>query len=403
MYFLPKFLSKIIKKDGFILISPDNQKFLIGNPIKDKPLEVKVSKNVSELKCIMHSERWIPEYIISKDITFNYGSLEDFLTICINNKGRGNINFFNDFISKAKSIYRRTFFFNSKARRRKNISFHYDIPSQVYKYMLGSSMNYSCAYFDKGGPEHQTLDDAQYAKMDFLRKKLRLSNKDSLLDIGCGNGSFILKCAEEYSIPMHGISLSEEQTKVAKENQKEKNLGNADITFEVKDFKDIKNKTYSKIISIGQFEHELKKNDGYYKYFKKIYDLLTEDGIAVVHYIGSNTKPKAENDFIQRYIFPNGRCPSFQEVIPAIERSGLILSDVDIWRKMYFFTLTEWHKNFMEKKKEITKLMGEKFVRIYRIYLWGCAQSFLNDLQVMQLTLTKKIDTVPITKKYLFN
>jgi len=401
MYFLSKFLSKLIKKDGFILISPDNQKFLIGNPIKDKPLEVKVSKNVSELKCIMHSERWIPEYIISKDITFNSGSLEDFLTICINNKGRGDINFFNNFISHTKSFYRRLMSFDTRKRNKKSVGFHYDIPSQVYKYMLGSSMMYSCAYFDKGGPEHQTLDEAQYAKIDFLKKKLRLTNSCNLLDIGFGNGTFILKVAEEYNIPMHGVSLSEEQTKVAKEKQKEKNLGNADITFEVKDFKDIKDKTYSKIISIGQFEHQDARN--YNEYFKKIYNLLKDNGIAVIHYIGSNTVPKPANDFIQRYIFPYGSCNPLSMVVPAIEKSGLILADVDIWRKHYFFTCLEWHKNFMNKKKEITKLMGEKFTTIYRIYLWGCSQAFLNDLQVYQLTLTKKIDTVPITKKYLFN
>ncbi len=401
MYFLPKFLSKVIKKDGFILISHQNQKFIIGNPKKNKPLEVNVSKNVSEIKCVMHSEKWIPEYIISKDITFSSGSLEDFLTILLNNKGRGNVNFFNNFISQTKSIYRRLMSFDSRKRNKESIGFHYDIPSQVYKYMLGESMMYSCAYWDKGGPEYQTLDDAQYEKINFLKKKLRLTDEDSLLDIGCGNGTFILKCAEEHNIPMHGVSLSEEQTKVAKEKQKEKNLGNADITFEVKDFKDIKDKTYSKIISIGQFEHQDSRN--YNKYFKKINSLLKENGIAVIHYIGSNTAPKPANEFIQRYIFPFGRCPSFSEVMPEIEKAGLILSDIDVWRKHYYYTLLEWHKNFMSKKVEITKLMGEKFTRIYRIYLWGCAQAFLNDLQVMQLTLTKKIDTAPITKKYLFN
>ena len=401
MYFLPKFLSKVIKNDGFILISHQNQKFIIGNPKKNKPLEVNVSKNVSEIKCVMHSEKWIPEYIISKDITFSSGSLEDFLTILLDNKGRGNVNFFNNFISQTKSIYRRLMSFDSRKRNKESIGFHYDIPSQVYKYMLGESMMYSCAYWDKGGPEYQTLDDAQYEKINFLKKKLRLTDEDSLLDIGCGNGTFILKCAEEHNIPMHGVSLSEEQTKVAKEKQKEKNLGNADITFEVKDFKDIKDKTYSKIISIGQFEHQDSRN--YNKYFKKINSLLKENGIAVIHYIGSNTAPKPANEFIQRYIFPFGRCPSFSEVMPEIEKAGLILSDIDVWRKHYYYTLLEWHKNFMSKKVEITKLMGEKFTRIYRIYLWGCAQAFLNDLQVMQLTLTKKIDTAPITKKYLFN
>ena len=403
MNILLKFFSKLIKKDGFIFVTPNKRKIIIGKPEKNIPLEVKFSKNVSQLKCVAHSDKWIPEYIISEDITFDKGSLEDFISICIKNKGRGNINFFNNFISKSISFYRKLFSLNTTKRNKKSVSFHYDIPSQVYKYMLGETMMYSCAYWDKGGPGMQTLDDAQYSKINFLKKKLRLTEKDTLLDIGFGNGTFILKCAEQYNIPMYGVSLSEEQTKVAKEAQIKKNLGNANIIFEVKDFKNINNKNFSKIISIGQFEHVSSQNDGYYKYFKKIYDLLTENGIAVIHYIGSNTAPKAENEFIQKYIFPNGKCPSLQEVIPAIERSGLILSDVDVWRKHYYYTLIEWHKNFMNRKDEITKLMGEKFQRIYRIYLWGCAQAFLQDLQVMQLTLAKKIDTVPLTKKYLFN
>tara|TARA_B100000446_G_scaffold120906_1_gene112845 strand:- start:136 stop:936 length:801 start_codon:yes stop_codon:yes gene_type:complete len=266
--------------------------------------------------------------------------------------------------------------------------------------MLGESMMYSCAYWDKGGPDKQTLTEAQNAKINFLKKKLLINERDKLLEVGFGNGTFLLNIAEEHNIPLHGVSLSEEQTKIAKKKQKEKNLDNANIIFEVKDFKDIKGKNlYSKLISIGQMEHSL----NYKSYFKKIYDLLTENGIAVIHYIGSNTVPRPQNDFIQKYIFPYGYCPSLSDVIPAIEKSGLLLADVDIWRKHYFYSLVEWHKNFMNKKEKITKLMGEKFTRIYRIYLWGCAQSFLNDLQVMQLTLTKKIDVVPITKKYLFN
>ena len=400
MYLLPKFLSKIIKHDGFILTSEkDSRKFLIGNPSKAKPLKIKLSKRASELKLLTYPEKWFPEYIISEDITFENGSIEDFITIVINNKGRKNISILNELISNAKSIYRRLLSFDSRSRNKKSIGFHYDIPSEVYKIMLGPSMTYSCAFWDKGGPDKQTLEEAQNAKINFLKKKLLINERDKLLEVGFGNGSFLLSIAEEHNIPLHGVSLSEEQTKVAKRKQKEKNLDNANIIFEVKDFKDIKDKKFTKICSIGQMEHSLNYKD----YFKKIYDLLTENGIAVIHYIGSNTIPRAENEFIQKYVFPFGRCPSFSEVIPAIEKSGLILADVDVWRKHYFFTLLQWHKNFMNKKEKITKLMGEKFTRIYRIYLWGCGQSFLNDLQVMQLTLTKKIDTVPITKKYLFN
>ncbi len=401
MYFLTKFLSKIIKQDGFVLTREnDYRKFLIGTPLVSKPLEVKISKKVSELKLLLHPEKWFPEYIISEDITFTNGTLENFITICIRNKGRENINIFNSLISNVKSIYRRLLSFNTRARNKKSIGFHYDIPSQVYEYMLGESMMYSCSYWDKGGPDKQTLTEAQNAKINFLKKKLLINERDKLLEVGFGNGTFLLNIAEEHNIPLHGISLSEEQTKIAKKKQKEKNLDNANIIFEVKDFKDIKGKNlYSKLISIGQMEHSL----NYKSYFKKIYDLLTDDGIAVIHYIGSNTVPRPANDFIQKYIFPFGRCPALSEVIPAIEKSGLLLADIDVWRKHYYYTLLEWHKNFMNKKEKITKLMGEKFTRIYRIYLWGCAQSFLNDLQVMQLTLTKKIDTVPITKKYLFN
>ena len=325
MYLLPKFLSKIIKHDGFVLIREnDTRKFLIGNPIKAEPLVVKLSKKVSELKIVLHSEKWIPEYIISEDITFSRGSLEDFITICITNKGRENINIFNSLISNTKSIYRRFLSFK-RSKSKDSIGFHYDIPSEVYKIMLGPSMTYSCAFWDKGGPDKQTLEEAQNAKINFLKKKLLINERDKLLEVGFGNGSFLLNIAEEHNIPLHGVSLSEEQTKVAKEKQKEKNLDNANIIFEVKDFKDIKDKKFTKICSIGQMEHSLNYKD----YFKKIYDLLTENGIAVIHYIGSNTIPRAENEFIQKYVFPFGRCPSFSEVIPALvashkARAGLV-------------------------------------------------------------------------------
>ena len=173
MYLLSKFLSKIIKHDGFILTSEkDSRKFLIGNPSNAKPLEVKLSKKASELKLLLHPEKWFPEYIISEDITFANGSLEDFITIAINNKGRENINIFNTLISNVQSICRRLLSFDSRSRNKKKIGFHYDIPSQVYKYMLGESMMYSCAYWDKGGPDKQTLTEAQYAKINFLKKNL---------------------------------------------------------------------------------------------------------------------------------------------------------------------------------------------------------------------------------------
>ena len=401
MYIVAKLLTKIIKQDGFILISPSNEKFVIGNPLKKEPMEVKILKKNISLKLALYPEKYFPEGLIGGDIVINNGTIEDFITITMDNIGRGNISFINDYFSKLKSLVKMFFYYDSRLKSKKDVSYHYDnIHTQVFKWMLGENMSYSCAYWDKGGPDKQTLEDAQRAKLKFIQKKLMLTKSDTLLDIGSGFGSFIFSCSEDFDIPMRGCTLSSEQQKFSVEKQKKLNLGNSNIKFELKDFRDIKEK-FSKVSSIGQFEHTNQKL--YKSYFKKIYDLLTDAGIAVIHYIGSNTPPKGESEFIQRYIFPHGACPPLSKVIPAIEQSGLILSDCDTWRLHYKFTCAEWHKRFMSKKKEITKLMGEKFVTTFRIYLWGCSRAFLHDLQVYQLTLTKRIDTLPITKNYLFN
>ena len=401
MYILPKFLSKLIKQDGFVLISHSKEKFVIGNPLKKDPMEVKILKKGMELKLALYPEKYFPEGLIHGDIVIDKGTIEDFITITMDNIGRGNISFINEVFSKAKSLIRLFFYYDSKFKSKKDIGYHYDIDPQVFKWMLGESMVYSCAYWDKGGPEKQSLEDAQRAKLKFIQKKLMFNDQDTLLDIGSGFGSFIFSVAENYNIPIYGVTLSKEQIKFCQERQQKLNLGNSNISFQLKDFRDLEGQKFSKISSIGQFEHCNSKL--YRSYFKKIYDLLTETGIAIVHYIGSNTSPGPESEFIQRYIFPHGRCPSLSEVIPAVEKSGLILSDIDTWRVHYHHTLNEWYKRFMDKKKEITKLMGEKFVRVFRIYLHGCSRTFLHDLQVYQLTLTKKIDKVPITKNYLYN
>ena len=172
MYFLTKFLSKIIKQDGFVLTREnDSRKFLIGTPLLSKPLEVKISKKVSELKLLLHPDKWFPEYIISEDITFTNGTLEDFITIAIHNKGRKNINMFNSLISNVKSIYRRLLSFNTRSGKKKSIGFHYDIPSQVYEYMLGESMIYSCAYWNKGGPWQTNVNRSSKCKNKFFKEK----------------------------------------------------------------------------------------------------------------------------------------------------------------------------------------------------------------------------------------
>mgnify|MGYP000415654367 FL=1 len=171
MYIVAKLLTKIIKQDGFILISPSNEKFVIGNPLKKEPMEVKILKKNISLKLALYPEKYFPEGIIGGDIVINNGTIEDFITITMDNIGRGNISFVNDFFSKLKSLVRMFFYYDSKLKSKKNLSYHYDIHPQVFKWMLGENMTYSCAYWDKGGPDKQTLEDAQRAKLKFIQKK----------------------------------------------------------------------------------------------------------------------------------------------------------------------------------------------------------------------------------------
>ena len=386
-----KFILRKLIKSKSILIKSDNSEYLIDNGNDAVILKI---NNKKFLKKIYYAPSLVlTEGYMDKDYELENASFYEFSDLLIEN--------YNKYLEKvSKSIFFRIFliinpFFqlNFVKRSKNNIANHYDLSDKLYDLFLDETRQYSCAYFEK---ETDTLSDAQNNKMNRLADKLLLNSSDNVLDIGCGWGSLSKNFVDNYKCNVKGISLSEEQIKYCNE-QLENNKNKEKLNYSLQDYRD-ENNSYSKIVSVGMFEHVGKP---FYKtYFNKIYELLSDNGIAVVHTIGNIRTPKLTPAFIRKYIFPGGYIPSLSEIMPAIERSGLIISDIEVLRLHYAKTLSHWFQNFKNSKDEVLKLYDERFIRMWEAYLNLSELSFIKGENVIfQLVLTKKRDSFPLVRK----
>ena len=227
-------------------------------------------------------------------------------------------------------LYRRLQQFNPRRRARHNVAHHYDLDGRLYSLFLDADRQYSCGYFDS--PE-QSLDDAQLAKKRHLAAKLLLGRNRHerdlrVLDIGCGWGGLGLYLAEVAGADVTGITLSNEQHAIANERAAEKGLAER-ARFKLQDYRDLKG-SFDRIVSVGMFEHVGVNH--YDTFFRKSAQLLADDGVMVLHSIGRSEGPNVTNPWIAKYIFPGGYIPSLSEVLPHIEKSGLLITDIEILR-----------------------------------------------------------------------
>ena len=254
-------------------------------------------------------------------------------------------------------------------------------------------MQYSCAYFAEPG---MTLAQAQLAKKRHIMGKLDLQPGQRVLDIGCGWGGMALSIAGETGASVTGITLSEEQLAIARQRGAEAGLP---VEFRLQDYRHL-NEPFDRIVSVGMFEHV---GVGFYRdYFRKIRELLSDDGVALVHTIGRSSPPGATNPFIAKYIFPGGYIPAMSEVAAAVEQEGLVITDVEVLRLHYAETLKIWRENFLARRDEAVAMYDERFARMWEFYLAACEASFRHDdLVVFQFQLAKKLDGLPITRGYI--
>ncbi len=393
---LVNFLNSLFKHDGFELIDSNSKKYVIGKPSREKPISLKLLDQKLMQKFLLYPDLYFGEAYMDGSLVIENGNITEFLDLAFKNIGRGNINSYGAVIKKLRGTYRYLTSFNKIAKSKENVAHHYDISEKLYDLFLDENRQYSCAYFKN---ENDTLEQAQNNKIHHIIKKLNIQPNQKVLDIGSGWGTLALAIAKETQASVTGITLSENQFEYSKNKAKEMNLSNK-VDFKLIDYRQL-NEKFDRVVSVGMFEHVGRK---FYKtYFNKVFKLLNERGIALIHTIGSSMPPRDPQPWIQKYIFPGGYTPSLSEVANPIENSGLIVSDIEVLRMHYAHTLRNWKERFLSKKDIVLDMFDEKFFRMWEFYLASCEMAFKwGDQVVFQFQLSKDNSSVPNTRDYIY-
>jgi len=285
--------------------------------------------------------------------------------------------------------------FNPRGRSRNNVAHHYDLDGRLYALFLDADKQYSCAYFDSADA---TLDDAQLAKKRHVAAKLLLAPGQRVLDIGSGWGGLGIYLAQSCGADVTGVTLSDEQLRASNARAAEQGIAGS-ARFLLQDYRDVPG-PFDRIVSVGMFEHVGIAH--YDTFFKRCAELLDDDGVMLLHSIGRSEGPGITNPWIAKYIFPGGYLPALSEVLPAIERAGLLMCDIEILRLHYAETLKAWRERFLARREEAEKLYDARFVRMWEFYL-ACSEMWFRkqNTMVFQIQLTKRQGVVPVTRDYI--
>ena len=388
-----KLFSKIYKKSGIVLINHAGEKFICGKPDLNKPLTLKFLKKNLNWKLLINPDLSFPEAYMKGEIKIENGTLLDFLNLTFKNLGRSEVNTSGYFIKKVLHLWRFFTNYNFPMRSKKNVKHHYDLGEDLYDLFLDKSRQYSCAYWKT---PNETLEEAQQNKINHIIKKLDLHPGQTILDIGAGWGSLCFAIAKQSECEVTGITLSRNQYEFCIKKSKELKLDNQ-CNFQLLDYRELKGK-FNRIVSVGMLEHVGRK---FYKtFFKKINSLMTDDGLALIHTIGSTDPKEPPQPFIQKYIFPGGLVPSGSDLVDAVEKTGLILSDMESLIHHYDKTLVGWLDRFLKNREKAKKMYSENFCRMWEFYLASCSAAFkYRDLLVYQLQIVKDFKAIPANRR----
>jgi cyclopropane-fatty-acyl-phospholipid synthase len=385
-------LGRFVRRGSMRFTTASGAKFTCGDGTGE-PVSVRFLTTAAEARILFNPELYLGESYMDGTFVVNNGSIADALAILMDQPEMlppwAKLQWWLRFLARHATQ------FNPRGRARNNVAHHYDLDGRLYSLFLDADKQYSCAYFET--PD-ATLDDAQLAKKRHLAAKLLIRPGDRVLDIGSGWGGLGLYLAEMAGANVTGITLSTEQLQASNARATEKNL--ADSTrFVLQDYRDVTG-PFDRIVSVGMFEHV---GVAFYEtYFKRCAELLSDDGVMMLHSIGRSTGPDVTSPWIRKYIFPGGYIPALSEVMPAIEKAGLLVCDMEILRLHYAETLKAWRDRFMARREEAVRLYDERFARMWEFYLAASEMSFRKqNMMNFQLQLTKRQGVVPITRDYI--
>lgn len=337
----------------------------------------------------------IGEAYMNGTLVIEEGNLDDLLEyLCIN----GAIREHNPLFTATRWLSQRTRWlqqYNPIDRAQRNVAHHYDLSGALYELFLDSDRQYSCAYFTR---EHDTLEQAQENKKRHIAAKLLLEPGHKVLDIGSGWGGMGLYLAEFEDVDVTGITLSQEQHRYSEKRVHDAGLDGR-VRFRLQDYRK-ETGPYDRIVSVGMFEHVGAVH--YREFFAKLGDLLTDNGVCLLHSIFRMEPPGITNPWIRKYIFPGGYAPAMSEVLDAIERERLYVTDIEILRLHYAETLRHWYERFRANRNEAAELFDERFCRMWEWYLKGCEMSFRHlNQSVFQMQITHHQQAVPLVRDYI--
>ena len=386
------FMQQFIRHGAMTFTTASGAKFSCGDGTGE-PVCVRFLTNDAERRVLLNPELGLGEVYMEGTFVVEHGTIADVLAILL---GQPEILPRNAKLQWwLRYLVRHAHQFNLRGRSKNNVARHYDLDGRLYSLFLDADKQYSCAYFET--PD-QTLDDAQLAKKRHLAAKLLIERGARVLDIGSGWGGLGLYLAEMTGANVTGVTLSTEQLQASNARAAQKNLTQS-AKFFLEDYRDVSG-PFDRIVSVGMFEHV--GVDFYEKYFRRCAELLTDDGVMMLHSIGRSDGPDVTNPWIAKYIFPGGYIPALSEVIPAIERAGLLVCDVEILRLHYAETLKAWRQRFMARREEAVQLYDERFARMWEFYLACSEMSFRKqNLMNFQIQLAKRQDVVPMTRDYI--
>lgn len=389
-----RLMKSVIRTGTLTVIGPDGRSDTYG---EGRPQVTMRIRDAGALRALsLHPDLRLGELYMDGRIVVEGGDIADLLNILTRNIANVRLPAALRFVRNLRRALKRWTQYNPVSLAKAHVAHHYDLSGRLYDMFLDGDRQYSCAYFSEPG---ETLDDAQIGKKRHIAAKLHLDRPGlSVLDIGSGWGGLALDLARDCDAHVLGVTLSEEQIAMAKDRATRAGLSET-CRFELVDYRALRG-TFDRIVSVGMFEHV---GAPYYPaFFAKVRDLLKDDGVALIHTIGRSDGPGVTNPWIAKYIFPGGYTPALSEMLPAIERSGLMVTDVEVLRLHYAETLKEWRRRFHTHWKDVAELYDERFCRMWDFYLAGAEMGFRNEgLVVFQVQLAKRVDALPITRDYM--
>ena len=347
-------------------------------------------------KLILNPDLALGESYTNGTLVIENDDLFGLLKILANNATTQQNHWLSKLVKLRQNTFKRFYQRNRILGAKVNVAHHYDLSPELYEMFLDTDRNYSCAYFLS---DKDTLEEAQQNKKQHIAKKLLLKPNMKVLDIGCGWGGMSLTLAREYKANVLGITLSKEQKLVCEQRALEEGLSHK-VKFELMDYREDLGK-FDRIVSIGMFEHVGIPN--YNRFWREVFQKLSDDGIGLIHTIGRVTPPGGTNPWINKYIFPGGYIPAMSEVMESVEHNDLYVTDVEVLRLHYAKTLNRWYENFKKNEREIEKIYDEKFCRMWKYYLIASEISFRYYPHVVfQFQISKKLESLPLSRNYIY-